>query len=443
MNYLHPGFQEVFFMLPPLLSLLLDCAKKTDQSVVSIALGALVHLVEAGGHQFSDNDWDTLLKSIRDASFTTQPLELLHELGFQHSNTPKSLGDMKPDVGGGGHLDSLGHESANSRQFDGSEDLITHHVDQGDSADLRQNSEMSEGLPSPSQKPSNSGELQRNQSLGQRIMGNVFLRSFTSKAKYELDIPVQSQTQALEAMEFDSKEEVETPLLTVVRGKCVTQLLLLGAIDSIQKKYWLKLNAPQKVAMMEILLSILDFASSYNSYNNLRLRMQQLPADRPPSNLLRQELAGACIYLDVLQRTTSELGIIKENNVELNDSPDTNTTPTNNHLSTVAYSKEEEQLEQVAEEKLVSFCGHVLKEASEFQLTAGGTNNKEIHRVLELRSPIIVKVIKGMAAMNSQIFKKHLRVFYPLLAKLVCCDQMDVRRALGELFKSQFSFLLP
>ena len=57
--------QEVCFMLPPLLSLLLDCAKKTDQSVVSLSLGALVHLIEAGGHQFSDRDWDTLLKSIR------------------------------------------------------------------------------------------------------------------------------------------------------------------------------------------------------------------------------------------------------------------------------------------------------------------------------------------------------------------------------------------
>lgn len=52
-------------MLPQLLSLLLDCAKKTDQSVVSISLGALVHLIEVGGHQFSIVDWDTLLKSIR------------------------------------------------------------------------------------------------------------------------------------------------------------------------------------------------------------------------------------------------------------------------------------------------------------------------------------------------------------------------------------------
>lgn len=70
------AIQEVCFMLPPLLSLLLDCAKRPDQSVVSISLGALVHLIEVGGHQFSDSDWDTLLKSIRlslhkvnDASF--------------------------------------------------------------------------------------------------------------------------------------------------------------------------------------------------------------------------------------------------------------------------------------------------------------------------------------------------------------------------------------
>jgi guanine nucleotide-exchange factor len=78
-------------MLPPLLGLLLECAKKTDQTVVSIALGALVHLIEVGGHQFSDGDWETLLKSIRDASYTTQPLELLNSLGFQKTNNQQLL----------------------------------------------------------------------------------------------------------------------------------------------------------------------------------------------------------------------------------------------------------------------------------------------------------------------------------------------------------------
>lgn len=64
-------------MLPPLLSLLLDCAKKTDQTVVSISLGALVHLIEVGGHQFSDSDWDMLLKSIRYNPPPTPPFSFL------------------------------------------------------------------------------------------------------------------------------------------------------------------------------------------------------------------------------------------------------------------------------------------------------------------------------------------------------------------------------
>jgi guanine nucleotide-exchange factor len=64
-------------MLPPLLSLLLDCAKKTDQTVVSISLGALVHLIEVGGHQFSDSDWDMLLKSIRCDFFSSNFLKII------------------------------------------------------------------------------------------------------------------------------------------------------------------------------------------------------------------------------------------------------------------------------------------------------------------------------------------------------------------------------
>ncbi|XP_057520110.1 brefeldin A-inhibited guanine nucleotide-exchange protein 5 [Amaranthus tricolor] len=438
-NLFNTFYKEVCFMLPPLLSLLLDCAKKTDQSVVSIALGALVHLIEVGGYQFSDKDWDTLLKSIRDASYTTQPLELLNDLGFNNSNAPKHPREMMPDVDGV-HVNSTGNESVSDRKFDANEvDGSSHMVDNG--AGSLQNSEVSEGLPSPSQKSTDSGDLLRNQSLGQRIMGNVsFFRSFTSKAKYqELEIAVQPQTQLPEPLEFDSKDEVESQLLTTIRGKCITQLLLLGAIDSIQRKYWSKLGAPQKVTIMEILLSILDFAASYNSYTNLRVRMRRIPGERPPLNLLRQELAGTSIYLDILQKSTSELNSSNENNLQTSDS---NASPMQKDISPKAYSADE-KLGRIAEEKLVSFCGNVLKEASDFQTSAGETTDMEIHRVLELRSPVIVRVIKGMSSMNSHIFCKHLREFYPLLTKLVCCDQMDVRGALGELYKRQLSSLLP
>ncbi len=153
-------------MLPPLLGLLLECAKKTDQTVVSIALGALVHLIEVGGHQFSDSDWETLLKSIRyllkfyfpikincafvvhilmlislvrDASYTTQPLELLNSVGFQKPNNQQSLsreaetnglGSSYHDSREGGasisHIDEQdGHQETNAQtSLDNSEGVV-------------------------------------------------------------------------------------------------------------------------------------------------------------------------------------------------------------------------------------------------------------------------------------------------------------------------------
>lgn len=105
--------------------------------------------------------------------------------------------------------------------------------------------------------------------------------------------------------------------------------------------------------------------------------------DRPPLNLLRQELAAICIYLDILLKTTSGYGANKER--DLNSSQDVDTTPGNNFTP-------EEKLERTAEQKLVCLCEQVLKEASDLQTSVGETTNMDIHRVLELRSPIIVKV---------------------------------------------------
>lgn len=86
-------------------------------------------------------------------------------------------------------------------------------------------------------------------------------------------------------------------------------------------------------------------------------------------NLLRQELAGTSIYLDVLQKTASESSLDEATNVDT-----------------------EEKLFSIAEEKLVAFCEQVLKDASNLQSSMGETTNMDIHRVLELRSPVIVKV---------------------------------------------------
>lgn len=451
-NLFNTFYKEVCFMLPPLLSLLLDCAKKPDQSVVSISLGALVHLIEVGGHQFSESDWDTLLKSIRDASYTTQPLELLNE-------NPKNLTVVIRDS-------EVGVGEAENHQFGVSDNgkvspLSSLHIGADGtpripntpfSLDHNQESGLhldgSEGVPSPSGRTQKTTEaFQRNQSIGQKIMGNMmdnrFLRSFTSKSKSQVpNASIPSPPPKLpDAVEPDAKDEEESPMWATIRGKCITQLLLLSAIDSIQRKYWGKLKAPQKIAIMDILLSLLEFSASYNSYSNLRMRMHHIPAERPPLNLLRQELAGTSIYLDILQKTTSGFNGIGEQNHNSNGSQDVDTTSDGNTRSSIKHF--DEKLVGIAEEKLVSFCEQVLREASDLQSSVGETTNMHIHRVLELRSPIIVKVLKGMCLMNNQIFRRHLRDFYPLLVRLICCDQMDIRGAVGDLFRMQLKALLP
>ncbi|KAK6941180.1 Mon2/Sec7/BIG1-like, dimerization and cyclophilin-binding domain [Dillenia turbinata] len=424
-NLFNTFYKEVCFMLPPLLSLLLDCAKQTDQSVVSISLGALVHLIEVGGHQFSQDDWDTLLLSIRDASYTTQPLELLNALSFENSKSIPSLISADNE-----QVENHWSDVAYNSSSDGS----VRNPESGLQVKLDGTEDMSPP-PESALKHGHAGGLTRSQTIGQKIMGNMmdnlFVRSLTSKSKNRSsDASLPSSPQKVhDIVEPSLKAKEESPLWEIVRGKCITQLLLLRAIDSIQKKFWSKLKAPQKIALMDILLSLLEFASSYNSCTNLRTRMHQIPAQRPPLNLLRQELAGTCIYLEILQKTTSDATVtVKLQNMD--DTVDTDSSITK-------VSSMEENIEGIAEEKLVSFCGQILKEASDIQSSMGETANMDVYRVLELRSPVIVKVLKGMCFMNNQIFRKHLKEFYPFITKLVCCDQMDIRGALGDLFSTQ------
>ncbi|CAN0918321.1 Brefeldin A-inhibited guanine nucleotide-exchange protein 5 [Linum grandiflorum] len=437
-NLFNIFYKEVCFMLPPLLSLLLDCAKKTDQTVVSISLGALVHLIEVGGHQFSESDWDTLLKSIRDASYTTQPLELLNAVGLDNSKGPVVRANLEADTGDdSANNQPEASESGRGTPLPSAKTGINVNppvfLNQSQEPGTQNNVDGSEGIPSPSGRAQKPETLPRTQTLGQKIMGNMmdnlFLRNLTSKSKSASDASAPSSPLKVpNAVEPNTKDEEESPLMAAIRGKCITQLLLLGAIDGIQKKYWSKLVAQQKVAIMDVLLSILEFAASYNSYPSLRMRMHHVADERPPLNLLRQELVGTSVYLDVLQKTTSDFDANKERKVESNRNNGTSTTG---------------QLEGIAEEKLVSFCEQVLRDASELQSGVGETTNMDIHRVLELRSPIIVRVLEGMCYMNNEIFKRHIREFYPLLTKLVCCDQLDVRGALGDLFRMQLKALVP
>ncbi|XP_022146951.1 brefeldin A-inhibited guanine nucleotide-exchange protein 5 isoform X2 [Momordica charantia] len=456
-NLFNTFYKEVCFMLPPLLSLLLDCAKQPEQSVVSLALGALVHLIEVGGHQFSEDDWDTLLKSIRDASYTTQPLELLNALGFENPS------HAEVNIVDGISLKSVSQQEAKNHQFDVGDhgkaspvasprgESITRNPIEESGLQITSD-EFAEGLPSPSTratKAAEGGSLQRSQTIGQRIMGNmmdnIFVRSLTSKSKgraSDASVPSSPIKLPPDTLDPEVKEDEESSLMAIVRGKCITQLLLLGVIDGIQKKYWFKLNAPQKIAIMDILLSLLEFAATYNSYNNLRQRMHHIPDERPPLNLLRQELAGTSVYLDILLKATSRFNTLEAEEQKFVDNLEVETASPNGDLTSSPDSSAAKNVDGIAENRLVSFCEQALREASDLHSSAGEATHMDVHRVLELRSPVIVKVIKGMCFMNSEIFRRHLREFYPLLTKLVCCDQIDVRGALGDLFKIQLKALL-
>ncbi|GLJ11220.1 hypothetical protein SUGI_0147450 [Cryptomeria japonica] len=482
-------YKEVSFLLPSLLGLLLDCAKKPDQAVASISCGALVHLIEVGGHQFNDKDWNTLLSSIRDASYTTQPLELLNTQGFEYMKKNMSIRDasyttqalelpnthgfeytrQNSSVAGNGitredrtNANGVGldEETHNSRENGNSlfstpqsihnGDIQKHQVGEVWERDeqVRSNFGDSEGIPSSSTDVSQArGNVYRNQTLGQKIMGNMMdtllLKNLTFKSKGragDVLVPA-SPTQVSDNGDSIPAEIEESALLKSIRGKCITQLLLLGALDCIQKNHWNRLWPSHKTLIMDILLSIMDFAASYNSYANLRIRMHQIPADRLPVNILRQEIEGTRIYLEVLLKATTQLNADDEEELS-------NTISNEDEASAVKVSNyemkaEELKLQEIAEQKLVSFCGQVLTETSSLQPGAGEAVDADVHRVLVLRAPIIVKVLSGMCVMNKRIFKKHLGEFFPPVTKLVCSDQMDVRRALGDLFKAQLTVLLP
>lgn len=118
---------------------------------------------------------------------------------------------------------------------------------------------------------------------------------------------------------------------------------------------------------------------------------------RPPLNLLRQEIAGTSIYLDILQKTTVIDKTDNEKPVDASSDIDT---------SNDEVANADKKLKGIAEEKLVSFCEQILKEASEIQPNTGESASVDIHRVLELRSPVIVKV--------NIVFGPLLQEFQPL-----------------------------
>lgn len=67
-------------------------------------------------------------------------------------------------------------------------------------------------------------------------------------------------------------------ILNAVWANTILPLSLFAC--NLQKKYWDELKAQQKIAIMDILLSSLEFAASYNASTKLRTRMHRVPGER-------------------------------------------------------------------------------------------------------------------------------------------------------------------
>lgn len=100
-------------------------------------------------------------------------------------------------------------------------------------------------------------------------------------------------------------------------------------------------------------------------------------------------MTGTSVYLDILRKTTTTHSIKETKYIDDDGNVEKNSTANfcNNEVS-----EEDRKLRLVAEEKLVSFCEQILKDASEMHSSKDDSASVEIHRVLELRAPVVVKV---------------------------------------------------
>lgn len=115
--------------------------------------------------------------------------------------------------------------------------------------------------------------------------------------------------------------------------------------------------------------------------------------NRPPLNLLRQELAGTSIYLDILLKATSGFNTIEAGQEKIVANLEVDSESANDDLTSTQDSSAVNNVDGIAENRLVSFCEQALREASDLQSSAGEATHMDVHRVLELRSPVIVKVL--------------------------------------------------
>ncbi|KAH7282739.1 hypothetical protein KP509_35G045800 [Ceratopteris richardii] len=444
-NLFNTFYKEVSFVLPSLLSLLLECAKSADQTVAHISVNALTHLMKVGGHQFNQEDWATILECLRNACYTTQPVELLsltNSINYSYntpsymaresqSGTERTLGQRLAEEENLDDHDALHYPDGNASSFANGHSVENFRYERTD-FDVKQITPGADGKDS-------SGGLSKSQTFGRALMDTILMKNLTLKGKGQMsESPVSSEKNDDLGYQDPAEKDYVSDVPLTIRSKCMTQLLFLRAIDSLQGQHWDRLCPSHQILIMDVLLSMVEFATSYNSYKNLRFRIRQSGnerACRPPTNLLRQENEGTKVYLAILNRAISEYDIRDT------DKPLSNGSISDNDNSLDAsgdISKGvQKHVQETAEERMVSFCAQILKEASLSNPNVGDVVDGDSFLAASLRSPIVVKVLNGLSNMEARVFSKHLGQFYPYFTKLICSEQIEIRRALGDLFKAQ------
>lgn len=96
-------------------------------------------------------------------------------------------------------------------------------------------------------------------------------------------------------------------LLYVPKSLCLIKCLFPA--HNIQRNHWQRLQPWHKRLVMDTLLSMVDFAASYNCDANLRARMQQVSGDRYASNTYLATMESQLTELHVMSasQTLGEL----------------------------------------------------------------------------------------------------------------------------------------
>ncbi|CAI5499083.1 unnamed protein product, partial [Closterium sp. Naga37s-1] len=304
---------------------------------------------------------------------------------------------------------------------------------------------------------------------------------------------VESEEQGDGAKEEEEEEEEDEeasafPVADPVRVKCYTQLLLLGALNQLQEKHWHRLRAAHRRQLLDCIATSIDFAARFNSDTHLRMRIQMLPPERPPPSLLRQEVTATQLYLIVLLRCLNDPAAALlppalssqmllqsgaahgdgagEGEEHVHGKPTPGAAAAEGGRAAAGAGvganggaaakggaagggeegeggeEEEEErrrLGEEAEEQLLRVCGRVLEMSSRLQPNTGQAVEAEVHRLLALRAPVVARVLSALSQMDVARFERFVPHLYPHCTRLICSDQVEVRKALGDLFKARLT----